>query len=164
MEKQKRCNGRNGYLCSVATRQKCCNVTDVARCRCGRGKSWCCNQTCCKVDVLGWSCDYQVGSKSVAMKCVEWTGCVAMADRCCKRRWTYMRSVAIAGRMMQEVAMVDRMLQDAGGCRVATWASEWTTTNGATPKYGSYHLCCNKPTATCASVKCVYNEELTHTS
>ena len=44
------------------------------------------------------------------------------------------------------VAMVDGMLQDVGGLvrervqrYVATLSSQWTTVNGATPKYGSYH-------------------------
>ena len=43
------------------------------------------------------------------------------------------------------VAMVDGMLQDVGGLvrervqqYVATLNGQWTTVNGATPKYGSY--------------------------
>ena len=66
----------------------------------------------------------------------------------------------MADGMMQEVAMVvacvamaDRMLQDEGGHRVATLTGEWTTMKGATPKYGSYHMCCNKPTATCGDTR-----------
>ena len=46
------------------------------------------------------------------------------------------------------VAMADRMLQDVGGCSVAILTGEWTTVNSATPKYGSYCMCCNKPTGT----------------
>ena len=46
------------------------------------------------------------------------------------------------------VEMADGMLQDTGGHSVAILTSEWTTVNSATPKYGSYHMCCNKPTGT----------------
>ena len=37
------------------------------------------------------------------------------------------------------IAMMDAMLQDAGGHSVATLTGEQTTVNGASPKYGSYH-------------------------
>jgi len=36
------------------------------------------------------------------------------------------------------VAMMDVMLQDAGGCSVAMLTGERTTVNSTTPKYGSY--------------------------
>jgi len=59
---------------------------------------------------------------------------------------------------MRSVAMADRTLQDASACRFATLTGEWTTMNSATPRYGRYCMCCNKPTETCVctypSAKC----------
>ena len=65
----------------------------------------------------------------------------------CRR--THARSVAMADGC---VAMADRTLQDASARRFATLTGERTTVNGATPKYGRYCMCCNKPTETCGSM------------
>ena len=107
--------------------------------------------SCCKVqvDVHEGCCNGGLGG--VAMK-VKGHGCNTAGWVLLQWQTDRAWEMHINGRLLQWqkdcVAMVDRMLQDAGGRRVAILTSEWTTMNSTTPKYSSYRMCCNKPSGT----------------
>ena len=150
-------------ICSVATgvaiysrcrlntfctgQQTTINGQVVARCRQAREVLQ--PNICCKAGGHEKCCNGGLGG--VAMK-VKGHSCNTAGWVLLQWQTDRAQEMHINGRLLQWqkdcVAMVDGMLQDAGGCRVAILASEWTTVNSATPKYSSYRMCCNKPTGT----------------